>query len=97
MKSNIRPHALAQFREIPRCGAKTRNGNLCQNPCVKGRPRCRMHGCAPGSGGQPGNKNAWKHGRRSREAILNRNMRRNWSNKIQEMVEELKELLSQNS
>lgn len=69
MKSDIRPHALHQLRDIPRCGARTRNGTPCPNPCVKDRPRCRMHGCAPGAGGQPGNKNAWKHGKRSRDAV----------------------------
>ena len=26
------------------CGAKTRSGHPCQNPPVKGRERCRMHG-----------------------------------------------------
>jgi hypothetical protein len=28
-----------------------------------------MHGGAAGSGGQPGNRNAWKHGARSGEAL----------------------------
>ncbi|MFZ2961399.1 MAG: HGGxSTG domain-containing protein [Candidatus Ozemobacteraceae bacterium] len=70
MKDDIRPHAIQQFRDIPRCGAKTRKGTPCPNPCVKGRPRCRMHGCAPGAGGQPGNMNALKHGLRSRKMIM---------------------------
>lgn len=72
MKADKRPHALSHLRDIPRCGAKTRKGTPCPNPCVKGRPRCRMHGCAPGSGGQPGNKNALKHGLRSQEWIQQR-------------------------
>lgn len=47
---------------MQRCNAKTRNGEPCKNPPVQGRKRCRMHGCAPGAGGQPGNQNALKHG-----------------------------------
>ncbi|WP_447754275.1 HGGxSTG domain-containing protein [Sphingopyxis fribergensis] len=43
----------------------TRNGKACQSPAVKGKKRCRMHGGAKGSGAQPGNRNAWKHGLRS--------------------------------
>ena len=34
---------------------------------MRGRRRCRMHGGAPGSGGQPGNRNAWRHGEYSSE------------------------------
>jgi hypothetical protein len=50
----------------PRCGAKTRAGTPCRSPAVAGKARCRMHGGAPGSGGQPGNQNARKHGMRSK-------------------------------
>lgn len=61
------------FTRAPRCGARTRGGTPCQNPRVcdgKGgyRPRCRMHGCGKGSGGQPGNQNARKHGRYTKAA-----------------------------
>ena len=52
-----------------RCGAKTRSGNPCKSWPVKGKRRCRMHGGAKGIGGQPGNKNAWKHGQRSAETV----------------------------
>jgi hypothetical protein len=37
----------------------------CLSPAVRGRSRCRMHDGAEGSGAQPGDKNAWKHGRNS--------------------------------
>src|SRR5262245_56662856 len=58
------PMQLAGAR---RCGAKTRSGRPCRSPAVHGRPRCRMHGCAPGSGGPPGEQNGmFKHGRYSR-------------------------------
>jgi hypothetical protein len=44
----------------------------CQSPAVTGRARCRFHGGADGSGGQPGNRNALKHGRYTAEAIARR-------------------------
>ena len=55
-----------------RCGAKTRSGKPCDAPAVHGKRRCRMHGCAPGSGAPKGNKNALKHGRYTREALAER-------------------------
>ena len=58
-----------QLRDARRCGAHCRTtGQACRNPAVRGRPRCRMHGCAPGSGSQPGERHArFKHGRYSRK------------------------------
>jgi hypothetical protein len=58
-----------QLWSSPRCGARTRSGAPCRSPAVKGRPKCRMHGCAPGSGGKRGRSNGrWKHGRFSAQA-----------------------------
>ena len=66
----------------PRCGARTRRGTACRAPAVKGRPRCRMHGCAPGAGGQIGNRNAEKDGHFTRAAKddlkLLRELERRW-------------------
>ena len=42
----LMPTPLHQAR---RCGARTRSGRPCRSPAVHGRPRCRMHGCAPGA------------------------------------------------
>ena len=53
----------------PRCGAWTRQGSPCRSPAVRERQRCRMHGGAIGSGARPGNRNALKHGRYSREVL----------------------------
>jgi uncharacterized protein YjcR len=39
---------------------------------VGGRKRCRMHGGVEGSGAPKGNRNAFKHGRYSAEAIAQR-------------------------
>ncbi len=64
------PNNLMQkAHDAPRCGAKTRRGTPCQSPMVRGRKRCRMHGGAYGSGAPKGNRNAWKHGMRSREYL----------------------------
>jgi len=52
------PHILAN---APRCGARTRSGEPCRSPAIRGRARCRMHG-GRGSGAPRGNRNAWKHG-----------------------------------
>ncbi|MEI7673582.1 MAG: HGGxSTG domain-containing protein, partial [Deltaproteobacteria bacterium] len=72
VKDSVRPQIPKNFQSVPRCGARTRKGKPCPNPCVRGRPRCRFHGCAPGAGGQPGNKNRWVHGRRSEAAVAER-------------------------
>jgi hypothetical protein len=54
--------AVARMHSSPRCGARTRSGAPCRAPAVAGKARCRKHGGAAGSGGQAGNRNAWKDG-----------------------------------
>jgi len=56
VKNEKQPHAPLT------CGAKTRCGEPCKLPPVKGKMRCRMHGGANGSGAPKGNQNALKHG-----------------------------------
>lgn len=53
-----------------RCGARTRSGIACQSPAMPSG-RCRMHG-GTSPGAPKGNKNAFKHGRYSAEAIRRR-------------------------
>ena len=54
-----------------RCGAKTRAGGACQNPAIKGRSRCKLHG-GKSTGPRTSEGRAkvtvahTKHGRRSR-------------------------------
>jgi len=55
--------------EPSRCGARLRQGGLCELPPIAGKRRCFQHGGARGSGGQAGNRNALKHGLYTREAI----------------------------
>jgi glucans biosynthesis protein len=55
-----------------RCGAKTRAGQACASPAVRGKTRCRMHGGAPGSGAPNKNKNALKHGLFTERAKIER-------------------------
>jgi uncharacterized protein YjcR len=69
-----------------RCGAKTRSGKPCRSPAVRGKKRCRMHGGAPGSGAPKGNRNAFKHGFYTKEAIEERRWAR-------ELVQESQEFL----
>ena len=53
-----------------RCGARIRNGSRCRSPAMP-NGRCRMHG-GPSPGAPKGNRNAFKHGRYTIEAIANR-------------------------
>ena len=59
---------LLHMRQASRCRARSkRSGLQCQAPAVRGSKVCRMHGAA---GGAPrGNRNAWKHGAHSAEAL----------------------------
>ena len=77
---------LLPMHQSPRCGARTRRGSPCRSPAVRGRRRCRMHGGAPGSGAQPGNGNALKHGRHTSEMLEFRRM-------VRELVREVRELI----
>jgi hypothetical protein len=62
-----------QIKEDNRCLARTRKGKsgFCQARKVSGKKRCRMHG-GTSDGAPKGNKNAFKHGRYSREVIEKR-------------------------
>ena len=53
-----------------RCGARTRSGSPCRSPAMP-NGRCRMHG-GPSPGAPKGNRNAFKHGRYSGEAVARR-------------------------
>ncbi|HMF07155.1 MAG TPA: HGGxSTG domain-containing protein [Methylocella sp.] len=67
------------LRQACRCGARTRSGNPCLSPVVKGKKRCRMHGGAKGSGAPSGERNGnYRHGRFTAEAIGERQMLREW-------------------
>ncbi len=67
--SEEHPRNTGPMLTSPRCGAKTRKGGSCKSPAVTGKNRCRMHGGAPGSGAPKANRNAFKHGRFTKEAI----------------------------
>ena len=74
------------------CGAKTRSGKPCQTPPVKNKKRCRMHGGAYGSGGQLGNKNAFKHGYYSKASIAQRSETHKLIREYRKLCRELNEL-----
>ncbi len=67
---------IATMLASPRCGARTRSGFACSAPAMRGKPRCRMHGGARGSGAPRGNRNAEKHGAFTREGIAERRANR---------------------
>jgi hypothetical protein len=54
----------------PRCGARTRSGSPCQSPAMP-NGRCRMHG-GKSPGAPNSNRNAFKHGLYTAEAIARR-------------------------
>lgn len=56
------PNLTGDPRNAPRCGARTRAGLSCQNPAIRHKRRCRMHG-GKGSGAPRDNQNAVKSGR----------------------------------
>ena len=85
-KTGDHPRNTGPMLASPRCGAKTRSGKPCRSPAVAGRRRCRMHGGAPGSGGQKGNQNARKHGLYTKAMIDERR-------ELQELVREAQELM----
>lgn len=74
----------------PRCGAKTRSDGLCRSPAVRGRKRCRMHGGAKGSGAPMANRNAWKHGLFTGDAIVERRQIQALLGEARRLLEEMK-------
>ena len=86
MRSAVQPRARGP------CGAKTRSGAPCKNPPVRGRARCRMHGgMSPGA--PKGNRNAWKHGFYSAEAIARRRELGALLRRLRGGLDEVRELL----
>ncbi len=63
---------LLDMQNAQRCGAKTRRGTPCQAPAMP-NGRCRMHG-GKSPGAPKGNRNAWKHGHYSAEAVAMRRL-----------------------
>jgi hypothetical protein len=65
---------LLDMQRARRCGAKTRKGTACQAPAMP-NGRCRMHG-GKSPGAPRGNRNAWKHGHYSADAVVMRTLLR---------------------
>jgi hypothetical protein len=74
----------------PRCGAKTRGGGACRSPAVHGKPRCRMHGGAKGSGAPKANRNARRHGLFTGDAIEGRRQIQAMLGEARKLLEEMK-------
>ena len=65
------------------CGAKTRKGTPCRRKPGPVNTRCYYHGGAPGTGAQPGNRNALSDGHYTREAIARRSSERELVQKLE--------------
>jgi len=85
-KTENNPMQKLPMHASPRCGAKTRKGTPCQSPAMP-NGRCRMHG-GKSTGAPKGNKNAWKHGRYSAEAIAERQY-------VRELIRESKRIVKE--
>lgn len=84
------------YRNAPRCGAKTRKGTPCQGPCVQGRQRCRMHGGTSRGpttweGLERSRRGNWKTGYYSAKAIEERRKTRELIRQAKEFLEALDE------
>ena len=79
-----------------KCFARTRRGTLCQTPRITGKKRCRMHG-GTGDGAPKGNKNAFKHGRYSREVIEKRKSATKHKREFMELLRIIKNADSEKS
>jgi hypothetical protein len=72
MNNVNRPRGPSLFSDLPRCGAKNRQGKPCQRPAGP-KGRCYYHGGAPGSGGPRGELNGnYRHGFFTKEVIEER-------------------------
>jgi len=74
----------------PRCGAKTRAGEPCHAPAIRGKRRCRMHGGMVKSGAPKGNRNARKHGLFTGDAIAERRQIQALLGEARKLLEEMK-------
>ena len=83
----------AQLNEDNRCLARTRKGKstFCQARKVTGKKRCRMHG-GTSNGAPKGNKNAFKHGRYSREVIEKRKSVMKFKREFMELLRIMKNI-----
>ena len=81
-----------QIKEDNRCLARTRKGksSFCQARKVSGKKRCRMHG-GTSDGAPKGNKNAFKHGRYSREVIEKRKSATKLKREFMALLRQIKE------
>jgi hypothetical protein len=87
-------HNTGPMLSSPRCGAKTRSGSPCNAPAVRGKKRCRMHGGAPGSGAPRGNQNGLKHGRFTRQALVERRQLRDLLRQSRALIRQMMSPLS---
>lgn len=79
-----------RLNQAPRCLAKTRRGTLCQGPAVRGKRRCRMHGCGKGSGAPKGNTYAVTHGQTTTEVKIFKQLARHTIKNSQQLLKQFR-------
>ena len=72
------------FKNVRRCGAKTRKGTPCQGPAMRQNGRCRMH-----NGGKP-----IIHGRSTLKAKAERKNERTFLRDMKALNEEIESALN---
>lgn len=75
------------MHQCQKCLARTRSGKECQSPAMP-NGRCRMHG-GLSTGAPKGNKNAYKNGRYTADALANRRMMKRLTRECHELIESI--------
>jgi hypothetical protein len=83
------PRNIGPMLATLRCGARTRRGQPCRSPAVRGGMRCRMHGGGAASGALPGNKSALTHGLYTRDAIIERRQMQDLVRRSRRLLKEI--------
>lgn len=87
-KSDEQPHEPFCISNLPKCQAIAKHsGKRCGQIAMKGKRVCYIHG-GKSTGAPKKNKNAWKHGERSGEAIEFNGLLRTLIRESRETLEE---------
>jgi uncharacterized protein YjcR len=75
---------------LPRCCAIAKaTGNRCKRPAQKGRRHCGVHNGTVPAGGPKGNKNAYKHGLYTNEAVKESRLARELLREAEDFINQI--------